>query len=199
MFHKVFTERPDNEQRIIGLPGKDVAERERETSDKLLLYIYGIYKLQMYGWIKKSYYPIWCSSHWMFYDTIFLQQVRPFQSQLQVDDVFVPEITFTESLFHSNMYLMVFPSSLHQEWPTYSSHWTEALSSVARTKKLRIRAPKFPLLQLLMATPLQMLEVDSSNSFPSELNKQQQMFKGTARKTIVYRHNEKKSVYNHNW
>lgn len=108
-----------------------------------------------------------------------------------MDDVFVPVITFTESLFNSYMYLMVFPSSLHQEWPTYSSHWTEALSSVARTKKLRIRAPKFPLLQLLMATPLQMLEVDSSNSFPSELNKQQQMFKGTARKIIVYRYNKK--------
>lgn len=42
-----------------------------------------------------------------------------------------------------------------------------------------------------MATPLQMLEVDSSNSFPSELNKQQQMFKGTARKIIVYRYNKK--------
>lgn len=74
--------------------------------------------------------------------------------------------------------------------PTYSSHWTEALSSVARTKKLRIRAPKFPLLQLLMATPLQMLEVDSSNSFPSELNKPQKMFKGTTRKIIIYRHNK---------
>lgn len=94
-----------------------------------------------------------------------------------MDDVFVPEITFTESLFYSYKYSMVFPSSLHQEWPTYSSHCTEAFSSVARTKKLRIKAPKFPLLQLLMATPLQMLEVDSSNSFPSELNKQQQMFK----------------------
>lgn len=43
-----------------------------------------------------------------------------------------------------------------------------------------------------MATPLQMLEVDSSNSFPSELNKQQQMFKGTTRKIIVYKHNKKK-------
>lgn len=43
-----------------------------------------------------------------------------------------------------------------------------------------------------MATPLQMLEVDSSNSFPSELNKQQKMFKGTTRKIIIYRHNKKK-------
>lgn len=41
-----------------------------------------------------------------------------------------------------------------------------------------------------MATPLQMLEVDSSNSFPSELNKQQKMFKGTTRKIIIYRHNK---------
>lgn len=148
------------------------------------------------------YYTIWSLSHQMFYGTIFLQLVWLFQSQFeQVDDGFVSEITFTESLFHNYMYLMIFPSSLLQKWPTYSSHWTEALSSVARTKKLRIRAPKFPLLQLLMATPLQMLEVDSSNSFPSELNKQQKLFKGTTRNIIIYRHNKKKkkTVYSHNY
>lgn len=38
----------------------------------------------------------------MFYGTIFLQQVWLFQSQFeQVDDGFVSEITFTESLFHN--------------------------------------------------------------------------------------------------
>lgn len=42
-----------------------------------------------------------------------------------------------------------------------------------------------------MATPLQILEVDSSNSFPSELKKQQQMFKGKARNIQVYRYNKK--------
>ena len=38
-------------------------------------------------------------------------------------------------------------------------------------RKFRIKAPKFPLLQLLMATLLHMLTVDSSKSFPSELEK----------------------------
>lgn len=161
-----------------------------------------VYKLQMHGWFKKIVlsYSVLESLNVLWYNfpstslsiSVSITNGWCFCTRDNIHWV-------TVSLLHSNMYLMVFPSSLLQEWPTYSSHWTEALSSVARTKKLRIRAPKFPLLQLLMATPLQMLEVDSSNSFPSELNKQQQMFKGTARKTIVYRHNEKKSVYNHNW
>lgn len=39
--------------------------------------------------IKKMHSPIGCSlSHWVFYGTIFLQQVWLFQLQLQVDDVF---------------------------------------------------------------------------------------------------------------
>lgn len=36
MLHKVFTERPDNEQCIVGLPGKDVAEREGERDKSVI-------------------------------------------------------------------------------------------------------------------------------------------------------------------
>lgn len=136
------------------------------------------------------YYTIWSLSHQMFYGTIFLQQVL-------IISVAIWTSGWRFCIWDNIHWIIVSQLHVFDDFPiippTYSSHWTEALSSVARTKKLRIRAPKFPLLQLLMATPLQMLEVDSSNSFPSELNKQQKMFKGTTRKIIIYRHNKKKT------
>ena len=52
---------------------------------------------------------------------------------------------------------------------TYSSHCVDALSSVARTRKLRTNAPKLPDLALWIANDLHIAEVDSSSSLASEL------------------------------